>query len=207
MALADLTYEGLKNAVQKWAERSDPSIHVVEDCILMFEAYANRRLRVRQMEGTDTLTTVSGVETLPTDFLTWRSLTQNTSPQIELEYVHPTFLRSAYGTTGAGTPQFFTIEAETITVRPVSDGTTYTLRYWKKIPDLATQGDTGTNWLLTANPDVYLFGALFEFYSKLYDTDKAMFCMQRRDAAMREIEVLSEKSKAPSSIRVMGTIA
>jgi hypothetical protein len=34
--------------------------------------------------------------------------------------------------------------------------------YFQKIPALSSGADSGTNWLLAAHPDLYLFGALVE---------------------------------------------
>ncbi len=198
------SYAEVQGAIEDWLARDDIEATRLMDFITLAEAYFNRRLRVRQMEATDTLTTTSGVDTLPSDFLTWRSLRRDSSPSIELEFKHPTWLRAAYGTAEAGTPKFFTIEGENVTIRPIDDDTTYTLSYWQKIPALSDSNTS--NWLLAAHPDAYLWGSMIEAFAFVMDIEKANLCKQRLDAILREVEILSEKSKAPSQISIYGTV-
>ena len=185
-----------------WIARSDVTDAVLSDCVVMFESVANRQLRVRQMETSTTLTPSSGEATLPTDYLAWRSVTWEGDPTVQLEYVEPRWMRAAYNSTDADTPTVFTIEGSTFSLRPTST-TSVTLRYWQKIPDLATNS---TNWLLSAHPDVYLHGCLYEVYKYLRDADGAVAYFQLRDSGFEEIQKLSEKSKGPVSLRLTGTI-
>jgi hypothetical protein len=186
-----------------WIARSDVTDAVLSDCVVMFEAVANRQLRVRQMEASSTLTPASGEATLPTDYLMWRSVTWEGSPTQQLEYVEPRWMRAAYNSTDADTPTVFTIEGTTFSLRPTST-TSVTFRYWQKIPALSDSNTT--NWLLTAHPDVYLHGCLYEVYKYLRDSDGAVAYIQLRDAGFEEIKKLSEKTKGPVSLRLMGTI-
>jgi hypothetical protein len=201
--MAITTYSELKSAILDWMARSDFSTSQVEDTITLFEAVANRRLRVRQMEAEDTLTTTDGEDTLPTDYLTWRSLTYEADVAGELEYVDPKWLRASYPSTDSGTPQFFTIEGETLTVRPVDDTTDLTLRYYQKVPALSSGNDT--NWLLTAHPDLYLFGSLVEANAFTQD-EKALIWKARRDEIFQEIEMLHTKTRGPSAVKIFGTV-
>ena len=183
-----------------WIARSDVTDAVLSDCVLMFEAATNRRLRVRQMQTTTTLTPSAGSAALPTDYLTFRSVTWTGSPAQQLEYVHPDWMRAAYPTADQNTPTVFTIEGLNITIRP-EDTTNLTLYYWQKVPALVTNS---TNWLLTAHPDVYLNGSLYEVYRYLRDGEAAQAYYALREGGYDEIERLSEKTKAPMAIKVMG---
>lgn len=185
-----------------WIARSDVTDAVLSDCVVMFEAVANRRLRVRQMETSTTLTPSGGTASLPSDYLMWRSVTWEGSPTQQLEYVEPTWLRAAYNSTDADTPTVFTIEGSNFVLRPTST-TSVTLRYFQKIPDLATNS---TNWLLTAHPDVYLHGCLYQVYKYLRDAEGAQAYFTLMDDGLDQIKKLSEKSKAPVALRPMGTI-
>ncbi len=202
MSLA--SYADLQGAIEDWLARDDFETTRLKDFIMLAENYFNRRLRVRQMEATDTLTTTSGVDTLPTDYLAWRSLRCDSSPLIELEFKHPTWLRAAFASEDQGTPKFFTIEGENVTIRPINDDSTYTLSYWQKITALSDSAPS--NWLLEAHPDVYLWGALVEAFAFVMDIEKANLCVQRRDGICREIEILSEKGKAPAQLSIYGTV-
>jgi hypothetical protein len=197
MALA--TYSDLQSSVASWLARDDLT-SVIPDFVVLFEAVANRRLRVRQMETDATLTMTSGAATLPTDYLAWRTVTSDASSGGELEYVQPTWLRAAYPAGESGTAKYFTIEGSTLTVGP-SDDTDLTLRYFAKVPALS-----GTvNWLFTAHPDLYLFGTLTEAKAFIEDEKRALVWKTRRDGIFDEIERLSNKSRI-GSIRPVGSI-
>jgi hypothetical protein len=154
--MAITTYSELQTAVQNWLDRTDLSSRVPE-FIALAEAKFNRRLRVRQQLTTTSLSPSSGSASLPSDYLEWKRVTWEGSPQRELEYVEPTYLVQAYPDSPSDTPRFFTIEGANLKIRPVSS-TSITLAYYEKIDALTDQATT--NWLLTAHPDVYLFGAL-----------------------------------------------
>jgi hypothetical protein len=194
------TYSDLQAAVGNWLARSDLAANI-PDFIMIFEAVANRRLRVRQQESAATLTPSSGVATLPADYLTWRRVTWTGSTNRELEYVHPSYLHALYPTAPAGPPRLFTIEGATLTIAP-SDGTALTFYYFQKISALASGNPT--NWLLAAYPDLYLFGALAEAHGFVKDTESLTLWASRRNELFDEIERLDVKTRGPAGIRVMG---
>lgn len=82
--MAITTYSELQAAIQAWLARTDLAANV-PDFITLFEAAANRRLRVRQQETSTTLTPTSGSASLPADYLSWRRVTWAGSPLQELE--------------------------------------------------------------------------------------------------------------------------
>ena len=116
---------------------------VAPDWITLFEAAANRRLRVRQQEISTTLTPVSGSVSLPSDYLSWRRVTWSGSPLQELEYVTPTYANWAFpGRNTPSNPAVFTIEGSTLKVRPSSD-TALNFDYFQKIPALSLAAPIG----------------------------------------------------------------
>jgi hypothetical protein len=198
--MALTTYAELRTAIADWLARSDLTSYI-PDFITLFEAHANRRLRVRQMETSTTLTPSSGSATLPSDYLAWRRVTWTGDVRNELEYVHPSYLQAAYPDTPSGTPRIFTIEGSTLKVRPVST-TGLEFDYYEKIDALS-----GTvNWLYTAHPDAYLFGSLAEAQGFNVDFEKLALWKARRDEVLDEIERLSNKTTGPAAIRIMGTV-
>lgn len=194
------TYAQLQTAIESWLDRTDLTA-TIPDFITLFEAVANRRLRVRQMETSTTLTPASGSATLPTDYLQWRRVTWTGSVRVELEYVHPSYLQGLYPDTPADVPRVFTIEGSTLKVRPTST-TDLEFDYWQKIPVLSVSNTT--NWLLTAHPDLYLFGSLVEAQMFTVDPDQAAIWKARRDEVFDEIASLGRKSQGLGSVRVMG---
>lgn len=194
------TYANLQTAIASWIARSDLTTPIV-DFITIFEAAANRRLRVRQQETSTSLTPSSGVATLPTDYLAWRRVTWTGDTNRELDYVHPSYMHALYPTSPSDSPNVFTIEGLTLTVRPSSD-TALTFDYFAKIPALSTIATT--NWLLTAHPDVYLFGSLAEAHGYVKDPENLGGWKGRRDEIFDEIERLDKKTRGQAGIRVMG---
>ena len=195
------TYSELQQGIADWLERADLAARI-PDFIVLFEATANRRLRLRQQEAVATLTPSSGAAALPADFLGARRVTWTGQSRVELEYVQPSWLQAAYPTAPAGVPRVYTIEGATLRIRPV-DGTALELDYFQKLPALSA----GVNWLFGAHPDVYLFGALTE--ACLFAPEKAALApvwKARRDESFDELERLSNRSRAASAggVRVMG---
>lgn len=198
MALA--TYSDLLSSAASWLARDDLTA-IIPDLVTIFEAAANRRLRVRQQELSATLTLTNGAATLPTDYLAWRTVTYGGTNGGELEYAQPDWLRAAYRAGQTGTAKYFTIEGSTLTVAPL-DNTSLTLRYFQKITPLSSS----VNWLFAAHPDLYLFGTLCEAKAFIEDEKRALLWKTRRDGAFDEIEMLSNKSRGGGAIRPVGAV-
>jgi hypothetical protein len=193
-------YSELQAAIGNWLDHSLFAARVPE-FIALFEATANRRLRVRQQEVTASLTPdATGAVSIPTDYLAWRRVTWTGSTRTELQYVHPSYLQAAYPSSPADVPRIFTIEGATLKVRPL-DSTALEFDYFQKIPALS---GTPANWLLTEHPDLYLFGAMIEAEMFGVNDERAPLWKARRDEIFDEIEKLNNKTRGPSAIRVMG---
>jgi hypothetical protein len=192
------TYNDLKTQVAAWMARSDLTANI-PDFITLFEAAAARKLRVRPMEAQTTLSTSSGVAALPTDYLGFRRVTWNGSPQIDLTYRHPTVLKSLYPTGASGTPADFTIEASSLILRPMDD-TGIDFLYIAKTPAL----NTALNWLYTNHFDAYLFGTLAEAKLFIEDADAAQVWKQRCDGVFDEIKMLNFREPGALQMQVLG---
>jgi hypothetical protein len=197
--MAITTYSELQAAVGNWLDHGLFAVRIPE-FIALFESAANRRLRVREQEATTTLTPSSGAASLPADYLAWRRVTWTGSPRVELQYVHPSYLQAAYPSTPSARPRVFTIEGSTLKVRPL-DGTALEFDYFQRIPALSD--GAGTNWLLAAHPDLYLFGALVEAEMFGVNDERAPLWKARRDEIFDEIEKLSNKTRGAGAMRVL----
>ena len=197
--MAITTYSELQAAVGNWLDHSLFAARIPE-FIALFEAAANRRLRVREQEAATTLMPSSGTAALPADYLAWRRVTWTGSPRVELQYVHPSYLQAAYPSTPSARPRVFTIEGSTLKIRPV-DATALEFDYFQKIPALSD--GAATNWLLAAHPDLYLFGALVEAEMFGVNDERAPLWKVRRDEIFDEIEKLSNKTRGAGAMRVM----
>lgn len=154
-----------------------------------FEAVVNRRLRVRPMETSITLTTTNGETAIPPDYLAWRTVlpadrTRFPISNAEMDYVHPAYLP----VTGINRyqPALFTIEGTTFKARPVNDAANaYEFHYYQRIPTINGNDNNG-NWLLTAHPDLYLEGVLTELFVLGRNNESAQLHKARRDEVLAE---------------------
>ena len=198
--MALLNYTDLQSAMSNWLDQTLFSARY-PDLITLFEAYANRRLRVRQMETSTTLVPSSGSVALPTDYLSWRRVTDVGAVLRELEYVHPSYIKAAYPSAPSAPPSVFTIEGSTLKIMP-TDSTAIDFSYFQKIPALSASN--ADNWLLLAHPDAYLFGALAEAELFGVNDQRAALWASRKDEIMGEIERLSNKTRGVGPIKIMG---
>lgn len=157
MALA--TYTDLQAAVAALLRRTDLTA-AIPDFIALAEANLNRDLDVREMFEVDAAFSISGATAaLPTGFIGVKAFKLNTSPVTQLNYVDISAQDTLWeaASSGSGRPQYFSVTATQFVFAPAPDDTyAATLRYRKRIPALASNS---TNWLLTAHPDAYLYGA------------------------------------------------
>ena len=156
------SYFTLQTAVENWLDRDDLSGRITE-FISLAEARIARRLRVRGVEERSTTTMVGGQEyyTLPSDFITARSVKINSSPVRVLKYKTPAQISAMYPTSSSGSSVHYTIIGLEIQLKPAPDSTdTLEVAYFTKLPAL-TDSNT-TNWLTANAPDLLLYGSLLE---------------------------------------------
>lgn len=98
---------------------------------------------------------------LPSNYLAMRRLFLEADPIIAPGFLPPDDFWARWSGTYTGRPVNYTIEADSLILGPAPD-TAYIGRflYWQKFTSIQT--GSGTNWLLTNKPDVYLYGTLLE---------------------------------------------
>lgn len=163
-------YSTLKTAIGSWMfDRSDLTT-VYDDFIDNFEARVNygtdedgpfpsKPLRVSSMVTSSDVTLTSGAGSMPANFLEVIRVTAKTNPRRKLEYAPPDWLDEAYPTTDSSDPAFYTILGSSLIVRPVTTSSVE-VQFYRTVPALSDSNTT--NWLLTASPNAYLYGSLFE---------------------------------------------
>lgn len=157
-------YSDLQAAVSAWMLRASTDSVVttaqVKNYIFLCEAELNRELRVRELETTSTISTVAAQDyvSLPSDFKKMHSLEFNDNSGFIDPIGSRQELKRKYGT-ASDRPIEHAIYGTKIYLGPTPD-TVYpmTLYYYQAIPAL-TDSNT-TNVILTAYPDVYLYGAI-----------------------------------------------
>jgi len=186
MALAN--YADLQASVASWLNRTDLAAGI-PDFITLAESRINRDLRVRQMETVALIPTVAGSRTvaLPADFLEMRTLRLLTSPPRVLNFATLSALGQAWGDQ-VGTPVDYAITGGSLVLGPAPGGVhTLEATYYRRIPTLSA--GSPTNWLLTRNPDVYLYAALMEAAPYLMDDQRLPVWGQLYDRAIGAVKM------------------
>jgi hypothetical protein len=160
--MALTTYAELKTALASWLHRDDMT-DIIPDLITMAEGQMNRELRVRQMVTVaDSSSIAAGQETvtLPSNFNQAMALTVDGVELNQLAAYAYSRLKSN-DPDATGTPSIFSLVGSALYVYPIpSEAMNAELTYFAKIPALSDANTT--NWLLTAYPEAYLYGALVQ---------------------------------------------
>jgi hypothetical protein len=154
------TYDELRVAVASWLARDDLADQV-PDFIALAEARINRLIRTRDMETRATASTTAGSAflDLPESFGGVRYVKLQTDPATLLQPMSPTQIETVYAGPETGRPKVYAIVGDAFRLAPTPDAAyTVEISYARKVPALSASATT--NWLLSAHPDVYLFGAL-----------------------------------------------
>lgn len=165
--MAISNYTELQTAVSNWLARDDLSLRIPE-FIALCEAKLNRMLFVPKMEARvttscDTTDDEPEFLSLPSDFQSMRRVRlSSVTGKPRLNFMSQTQLDDyRYSTENVtGQPIYFTIMGDEMELAPTpNEDFTVEMVYRRNIPALASNS---TNWLLTAAPDAYLYGALME---------------------------------------------
>jgi hypothetical protein len=118
-----------------------------------------RPLRVRSMETRLNLTLTGEFTALPSDYLEMREVRwSNQTGKPPLKWVSPEAFDSIYSAGDSGPATSWSVVGSEIRVGPgASASDILALIYYAKVPGLVANN---TNWLLTAYPNVYLYGSL-----------------------------------------------
>src|SRR5690606_13815670 len=148
------------------------------------------KLRVREMEAMAEGTTSGATLAKPDDLAELQRLAiYPAGREIELEYISHKTLAKFSGTTGM--PQCFTMLNRAYYLAPAPDGEySYTALYYLPVPPLETHS---RNWLLTAAPDVCLYGALLEAAPYVRDDKRVAMWADGFNAAIAELTAANDR--------------
>ena len=199
--MALTTYAELKTSVGDWLNRTDLTT-ASPDFISLAEAQIERNLRTRQMIVRATALITTEYSAVPTDFLEVKSFKLDTNPVTPLGFETIDSMDTLAVTyRSAAKPIFFTVVGEQFRYLPEPD-TAYTgeLIYYAKLSKLSTANTT--NFLLTAAPDVYLYGALMQAAPYLQDDARIAVWASMYRAGLEEVTQADDRSSSTGGVLV-----
>ena len=202
--MAITTYSELKSAVADFLNRDDLT-SAIPNFIALAEATLNRRMRAPEMVTRATVTVDAEYENRPADWMETIRYQITTNPITVLEFVTPEeaiIQKTKFSTSGV--PLFFSTIGTQFQHVPVPD-TSYTgeLMYYARIAGLSDSNTS--NWLLTANPDIYLYATLIQSAPYLKEDERISVWAGIYDRLMAEYDVAEQRAKTGSSRLVTRT--
>ncbi len=152
------------------------------------EARLNRDLRVREMEVTGTILTTASTRTvdLPSNWVSFRSLTIDNSLDRALTPVTPEVNRESALWSQTGRPEEYSVEGSKVYLSPLpSDIYTLDAVYHSRLSALTNDSDT--NDVLTNHYDVYLNGLLEQAAKWIQDLELAAFYKQEFTSIIEDV--------------------
>ena len=202
--MAITTYSELKTAVADFLNRDDLT-SAIPNFVSLAEASLNRRMRSPEMVTRATVPVDAEYENRPADWMETIRYQITTNPITVLEFVTPEeAIIQKTKFSASGVPMFFSTVGTQFQHVPAPDGSyTGELMYYARVPGLS---DTNTsNWLLTANPDIYLYATLVQSAPYLKEDERIGVWASILERLMAEYEVAEQRAKTGSSRLVTRT--
>jgi hypothetical protein len=191
--MALTTYTELKTSIGDWLNRTDLT-SAIADFISLAEAQIERQLRTRQMITRSNADISTEYAALPGDFLETKSFKlTSTNPVTPLIFQTIDALDDLSRTLSyPSRPKYFGIVGGQIRVVSTPD-TTYTteLIYYSKLSKLSST--VSTNWLLSASPDIYLYGSLLQAAPYLQDDARIPMWSNLYDRALTDLQTADDR--------------
>lgn len=188
------TYADLQSTIADWLNRQDLTA-VIPSFISLAEADINRALRDYRMEKRSTAQVDAQYSALPIDWLeTIRVQIVGDTSRLELVSDGALADMRAARNDAGGKPTHYAHTAGGLELFPTPDAE-YTIEvvYFAKVPALSVSATT--NWLLSAAPDVYLYGALTQSAPYLKDDQRAPVWAGLYQNAITSLNTASERSR------------
>ena len=193
------SYSQLKTDIADFLNRDDLA-STVPTFIALAEADISRNLRHWQMEERAVAEMDTQYSAVPSDWIAtirFQTAGDGTRP-LELISRAEMLDRRARSSDVAGRPQFYTMAAGQFEVFPTPDQTyNAELLYFARVPALSDAAPT--NWLLTAAPDAYLYGALVHSAPYLRDDARSAIWASSYQSAIDALNRASDDAKYSGS--------
>jgi hypothetical protein len=191
----EVSYATLSANIAEYLHRTDLTTGLISTFVKLAEAKINKVLRVRQMETALASTAINATNeiALPATWVATKVLWADgyemtpLKPQ-SLEYIIARDYQS-------GPPVFYAVKNASW----FFDGSgNVSGVYYAGVPSLETNS---TNWLETASPDVYLFGALGEAALWSQDDQRMALYATRFDATINELQRNDQRDRLTGPLR------
>lgn len=170
------TYQDLQTAIAKYMNRTDLG-DVIPGFIAIAESRIGMTLRASQMLKHATLVQAAGTASiaLPVDWLEWDKLFLKGKDD-QLSYAPYRYFMQLLDDGNTANCGQYAMEGGNLFVGgPIPVGglaLNVEVSYYAAVPPLA-QAATQTNWLMTAHPEVYLYGGLVSGWQYVLDEQRA----------------------------------
>jgi hypothetical protein len=190
------TYSELQAGIKGWLMDRADIVAMIPNFIVLAETDFNDRVRHRLMHRRSTTTATDYRVALPQDWLEAVNIqvTADNAHPSQVFYASPENLDEIRdrGNSG-GIPTHFGIVGSELEFVPAPDGALIEMTYYGRIPALSDLNPT--NWLLTARPDAYLYGALTHAAPYLMDDARVATWVGARDAAITNLNDADRKAR------------
>lgn len=190
--MAIQTYADLQASVGRWLKRNNLS-DAAADFITLAEARLNRRLRVRQMRTSMSLTPTQPLVSLPGDY----------NEMIRVDYAGKKLdftsenIADSYMNQGGDWRQF-TIAGNNLWLLTYVDGSSkLTMHYYQQLEALSDSNTS--NWLLEDGPDIYLYASLLEAEPYIKNDDRIPVWRAALETAMADISANDDSGQYSGS--------
>jgi hypothetical protein len=199
MALTN--YAELQTAVAAFLNRDDLTA-IIPTFIDLAEAQIQREARSWRMETRTAITLDAQYVDLPSDWVETIRLASLSTGYRDLRLVSSAEMERmrAEASDATGTPQYYCLTGGQIEIYPTPD-TSYTgeIVYIQRIPTIVSNA----NWVITYEPDLYLYGALLQSAPYLVEDARIAVWGSLYNAAMAGINIQSDAAKSSGSGLVM----
>lgn len=196
--MAISNYSELKASIADFLNRDDLA-SVAGDFIALAEAQMGREIRHHRMIERAEGEVDTRFSQVPADWLESIRFHVNDDKSSEIELISlAEMLKFRNENSALGKPKYYAIVGESFEVYPTPD-TTYSteLMYYKPIPALSDSNTT--NWLLTSNPDAYLYGSLTQSAPYLKDDQRMQVWSVLYSNAVQSINTESRRIRSGGS--------
>ncbi|MDA0207168.1 MAG: hypothetical protein O2795_17705 [Acidobacteria bacterium] len=203
--MAISTYAELKTAVATWLNRGDLTDRI-DEFIDLAESHMDRVLRSSVLISQAEAPVDEEYEDLPSDYVAMiRLYISNLNPVIDLTPLSPQAIINQYPSTTTGRPVSYAVVGDRLQFRPIPDGGAYTssLLYYRKTTSMALSASNTVNVVLTAHPNIYLYGTLCEAAPFLMDDKMLARYVVLRSQAIDAANKSTAEALAPAAPLVM----